>query len=312
MIVNKSVLNGLLPVAEGYKIFNYDWTANYGDNYCYADKDGNVEGVVHRQEGFPNKCHNGLHFCENPLDCFNYYPIVQWNKFAKVKGYGAISRDDKDSKVAVEILEIVKVLNFEEFVGEIKSYTTNITGYGISYGFGINNGYGISYGYGINTGYGIRIGFGINAGYGINNGYGIRYGYGINNGYGINTGYGISYGYGIFNCYYIKKCEGLAYSIMCINETGRYKLFNLNIDKERFDEVKENIRKCADGWYPKFTNAFDYYKKEKKWECVPAPRIEGVDDKTAYKDMPKKLIEYFKSLPEFNAEIFTAITGRAV
>lgn len=104
-------------------------------------------------------------------------------------------------------------------------------------------------------------------------------------------------------------CEGLAYSIMCINETGRYKLFNLNIDKERFGEVKENIRKCADGWYPKFTNAFDYYKKEKKWECVPAPRIAGVDDKAAYKDMPKKLIEYFKSLPEFDAEIFTAITG---
>ena len=257
MIVDRSVLNGLQVVAEGYKIFNYDWTANYGDNYCYADENGNVEGVVHRQEGFPDKCHNGLHFCKNPLDCFNYYPFVQWNKFAKVKGYGAVSKDDKDSKVAVEILEIVKVLNFEEFVEEIKSYTA----------------------------------------------------YGISDGSGISDGYGISNGYGIFNCYYIKKCEGLAYSIMCINETGKYKLFNLNIDKERFGEVKEKIRKCADGWYPKFTNAFDYYEKEKKWECVPAPRIEGVDDKTAYKDMPKKLIEYFKSLPEFDAEIFTEITG---
>ena len=261
MIVDRSVLNGFQVVAEGYKIFNYDWTANYGDNYCYADKDGNVEGVVHRQEGFPYKCHNGLHFCENPLDCFNYYPFVQWNKFAKVKGYGAVSRDDEDSKVAVEILEIVKILSFNEFIDEIKGYTKN------------------------------------------------KYVEGINNSYGIRCGSGISYGYGIFNCYYIKKCEGLAYSIMCINETGRYKLFNLNIDKERFDEVKENIRKCADGWYPKFTNAFDYYEKEKKWECVPVPRIDGVDDKTAYKDMPQKLIEYFKSLPEFNAEIFTAITG---
>ena len=275
MIVDRSVLNGLQVVSEGYKIFNYDWTANYGDNYCYADKDGNVEGVVHRQEGFPYKCHNGLHFCENPLDCFNYYPIVQWNKFAKVKGYGAISKDDKNSKVAVEILEIVKVLSFEEFVNEIKSYTKNINSYGISNGYGISSSYGIS------------------NGYGISNSSGIRYGYGISNGYGI------------FNCYYIKNCEGLAYAIMCINETGRYKLFNSDIDSERFDEVEENIRE----WYPKFTNAFDYYEKEKKWECVPAPRIEGVDDKTAYKDMPQKLIEYFKSLPEFDAEIFTAITG---
>lgn len=291
MIVDRSVLNGLQVVAEGYKIFNYDWTANYGDNYCYADKDGNVEGVVHRQEGFPDKCHNGLHFCENPLDCFNYYHFVQWNKFAKVKGYGAISKDDKDSKVAVEILEIVKVLSFEEFVKEIKSYTTNITGCGISDSYGIRNGYGIS------------------DSYGISNGFGISNGCGISNGYGIRNSYGISNSYGIFNCYYIKNCEGLAYAIMCINNTGKYKLFNSDIDKERFDEVKENIRECADGWYPKFTNAFDYYKKEKKWECVPASRIEGVDDKAAYKDMPEKLIEYFKSLPEFDAEIFTAITG---
>ena len=96
---------------------------------------------------------------------------------------------------------------------------------------------------------------------------------------------------------------------MCINETGIYKLFNSDIGRERFDEVEENIREYADGWYPKFTNAFDFYGKEKKWERVPAPRIEGVDDKTAYKDMPEKLIEYFKSLPEFNAEIFTEITG---
>lgn len=277
MIVDRSVLNGLQVVAEGYKIFNYDWTANYGDNYCYADENGNVEGVVHRQEGFPDKCHNGLHFYENPLDCFSYYPFVQWNKFAKVKGYGAVSRDDKDSKVAVEILEIVKVLSFEEFVEEIKSYTTNINSSGIRYSYGISDSYGISHG--------------------------------ISHGYGIRNGYGISNGYGVFNCYYIKNCKGLAYAIMCINNTGKYKLFNLNIDKERFDEVEENIRKCADGWYPKFTNAFDYYEKEKKWECVPAPRIEGVDDKTAYKDMPKKLIEYFKSLPEFDAEIFTAIIG---
>lgn len=273
MIVDRSVLNGLQVVAEDYKIFNYDWTANYGDNYCYADVDGNVEGVVHRQEGFPDKCHNGLHFCENPLDCFNYYPFVQWNKFAKVRGYGAISKDDKDSKVAVEILEIVKILSINEFIDEIKEYTKNKYVEGISIGFGISDSYGIS------------------------------------NGYGIRIGFGISDSCGIYNCYYIKKCEGLAYSIMCINETGRYKLFNSDIGRERFDEVEENIREYADGWYPKFTNAFDYYEKEKKWECVPAPRIEGVDDKTVYKDMPKKLIEYFKSLPEFNAEIFTAITG---
>ncbi len=148
MIVDRSILNGLSPVAEGYKIFNNDWTANYGNNYCYADENGNVEGVVHKQKGFPKKCSNGLHFCENPLDCFNFYPFVQWNKFAKVRGYGAIAKDDENTKVAVEILEIVKVLSWDEFLEEIKRYTKefliNENGYGIMDGFGIENSYGIN------------------------------------------------------------------------------------------------------------------------------------------------------------------------
>ena len=38
-------------------------------------------------------------------------------------------------------------------------------------------------------------------------------------------------------------------------------------------------------------------------------KIVAVDNKTAYADMPQKLIEYLKSLPEFDAEIFNEITG---
>ena len=126
MIISRDEIKDLQPVAEGYKIFNNDWTANYGDNYCYADENGNVEGVVHKQLGFPAKCQNGLHFCENPIDCMKYYPFVQWNKFAKVRGYGHISKDNTDSKVATEILEIVKVLSWNEFLEEIKNKTIQL------------------------------------------------------------------------------------------------------------------------------------------------------------------------------------------
>ena len=37
--------------------------------------------------------------------------------------------------------------------------------------------------------------------------------------------------------------------------------------------------------------------------------IQGVSTKEAYKDMPKELIAYFKSLPEYDEEIFNDITG---
>lgn len=52
MIVDRSILNGLSPVAEGYKIFNNDWTANYGNNYCYSDENGNVEGLYINKRDF--------------------------------------------------------------------------------------------------------------------------------------------------------------------------------------------------------------------------------------------------------------------
>ena len=284
MIVDRSVLNGLLPVAEGYKIFNNDWTANYGNNYCYADENGNVEGVVHRQEGFPNRCKNGLHFCENPLDCFTYYPFVQWNKFAKVKGYGNISRGNKNSKVAVEILEIVKVLSWDEFLEEIKTCTKDKTAKDNSYG--------------ISNGYGINFGFGISDSYGVSQSRGISYGYGIENSCGIS------------DCMYIKNCKGLYNSIMCLDESGKNKLFNKEIDETRIVRMICEVKDIAIGWYPKFTNAFDLRAANgNDWKSTPAPKIKGVEAKEAYKDMPKELVEYFKALPEFDGDIFKEITG---
>ena len=38
--------------------------------------------------------------------------------------------------------------------------------------------------------------------------------------------------------------------------------------------------------------------------------IKGREDAEAYADMPQKLIDYIKALPEYNAKIFKAITGR--
>lgn len=121
MIIDRKEIEGLKPVAEGYKVFNNDWTTC--GNYCYVDENGNVEGVVHKQEGIIEVCDNGFHFCELPFNCLRFYPCRRWNKFAKVKGYGQISKNNNNTKVAVEILEIVKVLTFDEFVDEVEKYS---------------------------------------------------------------------------------------------------------------------------------------------------------------------------------------------
>ena len=97
---------------------------------------------------------------------------------------------------------------------------------------------------------------------------------------------------------------------MCVKTNGEYKVFNKKIRKIRYDEINKRIIELADDWYPKFTNAFDLKAANNNvWKCTPAPRIIGATAREAYKDMPIALIEYFKSLPEFDTEIFKEITG---
>ncbi len=50
-------------------------------------------------------CSKGLHFCENPLDVFGYYPPAD-SRYAEVEADGVIDRDGKDSKVATTRLHI--------------------------------------------------------------------------------------------------------------------------------------------------------------------------------------------------------------
>jgi len=67
--------------------------------------------------------------------------------------------------------------------------------------------------------------------------------------------------------------------------------------------------RLSNGWFPNFTNAEELLEQNGGgWENAPAPKIEGRSDKEAYADMPKKLVDYVKSLPEFDAGIFEKIT----
>lgn len=85
-------------------------------------------------------------------------------------------------------------------------------------------------------------------------------------------------------------------------------MFNKKRTEKRFNKIWDDLQSF--NWYPKFTNAEELLVKYGgKWECVPPHRIEARDEKEAYADMPREMLEYVKAMPEFDAEIFKKITG---
>ena len=274
--VAPSMLDGKKPIAVGYKIFNWDWTG-YND-YSYADENGEVEGSVHTVTGNIEHCGWGLHYCENPVDCMRYRDLIQWNKFALVEAYDENIKRDNDDKSVCRTLKIKKVLSFDDMIKACKEYQVN--GFGISNGSGIHNGYA------------------------IRNGSGISYGSGIRNGYGISDGYGIN------SSMHCRKCEGISRCIFCDGlEGAKLMIFNKPVTVERFDEVWSKLN----GWKPDFTNAQQLKREfgDDKWANTPVFEITSREASEVYAEMPRKLREYIKAMPEYDDEIFKAITGEA-
>ena len=65
----------------GYKFFNPDWTCR-GMQY--------QSGKLFEEDGAPDMCRRGFHYCQRAVDCFNYYSFNPDNKAALVLACGRI------------------------------------------------------------------------------------------------------------------------------------------------------------------------------------------------------------------------------
>ena len=105
-------------------------------------------------------------------------------------------------------------------------------------------------------------------------------------------------------------CFGIANDIFSAHKEETYTIFGREISKERFKEVKQKILELWGKWYPKFNNLHTLYLKSgSKWEETPIPNAKEISKEEAWADMPKEAVKYIQSLPEFNQETFTEITG---
>ncbi len=132
--ITEKELEQYKKVGEGYKVFKNDWTAKYGE-YDYKNEQGEVLNTIHKIDGDIQECKWGLHFSKLPQDCFNFYESVQWNRFARVEAYDKI--EDSETKSATNILKIVEIYSFEDFIKLIQNRNDDST-YGISDSIGVH------------------------------------------------------------------------------------------------------------------------------------------------------------------------------
>ena len=88
--------------------------AFYRDMTCRGFKF--EEGKTYKHDGPVKACESGFHFCENPIDTFNYYAPGK-SVFRVVSGDGEISRHDDDSKVAVSEISVGAEISLHDLIG---------------------------------------------------------------------------------------------------------------------------------------------------------------------------------------------------
>ena len=112
----------------------------------------------------------------------------------------------------------------------------------------------------------------------------------------------VSYSYGL------RECEAASRCLFCHRKEGaKWYLFNKKITYARFEEVFKKIKSF--NWWPKFDNWYDI-KGDKEWWAFCFPQLAIVDNDIAWSKMPTEMVEYIKSLPEFDQKVWDKITGK--
>ena len=90
---------------KGYKVFNPDWTC-MGKQYSCPG--------IFKQTGELKLCKNGIHFCKDLSDCFNYYDFSSDNKVAEIEAIGEILVDESRRKCCTSKIKIIRELSWYE------------------------------------------------------------------------------------------------------------------------------------------------------------------------------------------------------
>ena len=81
-------------------------------------------GKTYDLKGEVECCKRGFHFCENPLEVFDYYPPCT-SRFCQVEGGGSVDKSESDSKVATSHIHISSEIGLNGLIDEGVKYILN-------------------------------------------------------------------------------------------------------------------------------------------------------------------------------------------
>ena len=81
-------------------------------------------GKTYDLKGEVECCKRGFHFCENPLEVFDYYQPCM-SRFCQVEGGGSVDKSEDDSKVATSHIHISSEIGLNGLIDEGVKYILN-------------------------------------------------------------------------------------------------------------------------------------------------------------------------------------------
>ena len=325
--ISREDIKGLEPICEGYKAVNYDLSTRGDMNFRYGQKDENIIGKIFHIEGELKACDLGLHFSKDPANVFKYYKPLGYNRYFKVRAYGKCVDGDGGHKTVASTIEFVKEYDILEFADVIKKYNRSMD-YNIAVA---NNSSAVSKSIAVisstavydssavcgstavyysNAVYDSSAVRDSNAVYYSNAVYdssavcgsnAVRYSNAIRNSVAV------IHSAAVYDSYGLRNCRGAYNSIFCVGKSGicNY-LFNKKSNEKRIDKVKAEL--LGFNFVPQFENWYDV-KGEKGWYAFCFLELKVIDNKTAWSKMPQEMLDYIKSLPEYDEEVFNKIVG---
>ena len=341
--ISREEIKDLEPICEGYKAVNYDLSTRGDMNFRYGQKGENIIGKIFHVEGKLEACDLGLHFSKDPANVFKYYKPLGYNRYFKVRAYGKCVDGDGGRKTVASTIEFVKEYDVLEFADVIKKYSRSMD-YNIAVANNsssvsksiavisstavynskavndsnavdcsnavynskaVNDSNAVSYSNVVNCSNAVSYSNVVSYSSAVTCSTAVNHSNAVNDSTAVNYSSAVNYSNAVSYSYGLRNCKGAYNSIFCVNKNGicNY-LFNKKSNKKRIDEVKVQLLKFA--FAPHFTNWYDV-KGQKEWYAFCFPELKSIDNKTAWNKMPQEMLDYIKSLPEYDEEVFNKI-----